>query len=253
MKSAHHSILKDRHRKVIIILLGDLPSKDLDPDIRLYLKNHTYINCDDKKFWEKLRYALPDVKVKVPVFRGIHGRTPSARNNSQHCGNSGSTTTSPVSAAPLQPPSHHHLHHAQAHHHHYNQPSPNMSQAHHLTHLGPSAQNNITSPLIGPPPPLTAPPVPGLLANLPPNIPNGTMGHSGHHPLHGPLHTGGGPVTTVIGAGLHGGSTASISTSSNNSGSQRAAQRHHNLVNSAQQHHQPHPHANGRNNTAIHI
>lgn len=60
---------------MIIILLGDLPSKDLDPDIRLYLKNHTYLSCDDKKFWDKLRYALPDVKVKAPIFRGTTGRS----------------------------------------------------------------------------------------------------------------------------------------------------------------------------------
>ncbi|CAL8103909.1 unnamed protein product [Orchesella dallaii] len=225
VKSAHHSVLKDRHRKVIIILLGDLPSKDLDPDIRLYLKNHTYLNCDDKKFWEKLRYALPDVKVKVPVFRGIHGRT-SSRNNSQHRS----------SGPPLQ--SHQHLHH----HHHHPQQSPNLSQAHHLTHLGPNTQNNISSPLIGPPPPLTAPPVPGLLANLPPNIPNGALGPVGHHGAIGM----GGPVTTVIGAGMVGNPGMNMSSmNSNNSGSQRAPQRHSSIVNSAN--------PNNRQNTAIHI
>lgn len=251
VKSAHHSVLKDRHRKVIIILLGDLPSKDLDPDIRLYLKNHTYLNCDDKKFWEKLRYALPDVKVKAPVFRGIHGRTSSSRNNSQPTRSGTAQSSAPASGTPLQPQPHHHLHQASAAaaHHHYNQPSPNMSQAHHLTHLGPHTQNNITSPLIGPPPSLTAPPVPGLLANLPPNIPNGTIGPHGYHPHHATMHHGGGPVTTVIGGtgvGMHSGSTASISTSSNNSGSQRAPQRHQSLVNSAH-------HPNSRQNTAIHI
>ncbi|XP_063241829.1 toll-like receptor Tollo [Bacillus rossius redtenbacheri] len=60
-KSAHHQVLRDRRRRLIVVLLGDVPQKDLDPDIRLYLKTNTYLRWGDKLFWEKLRFALPDV------------------------------------------------------------------------------------------------------------------------------------------------------------------------------------------------
>ncbi|XP_050313197.1 toll-like receptor Tollo [Anthonomus grandis grandis] len=60
-KSAHHQVLRDRRRRLIVILLGEVPQKDLDPDIRLYLKTNFYLQWGDKLFWEKLRYALPDV------------------------------------------------------------------------------------------------------------------------------------------------------------------------------------------------
>lgn len=60
-KSAHHQVLRDRRRRLIVVLLGEVPQKDLDPDIRLYLKTNTYLQWGDKLFWEKLRFALPDV------------------------------------------------------------------------------------------------------------------------------------------------------------------------------------------------
>lgn len=60
-KSAYHQALKDRRRRLIVILLGEIAQRDLDPDIRLYLKTNTYLQWGDKLFWEKLRYALPPV------------------------------------------------------------------------------------------------------------------------------------------------------------------------------------------------
>lgn len=60
-KSAHHQVLRDRRKRLIVILLGEVPQKDLDPDIRLYLKTNTYLQWGDKLFWEKLKFALPDV------------------------------------------------------------------------------------------------------------------------------------------------------------------------------------------------
>jgi len=84
VKSAHNSVLKDPTRKVILIILGDLPSKDLDADIRLFIKNQTLIKCDDKNFWEKLRYALPDVKEKSSVSYSLHGRTDSSNYINHH-------------------------------------------------------------------------------------------------------------------------------------------------------------------------
>jgi TIR domain/Leucine rich repeat len=60
-KGAIHEVLK-RRRKLIIVLYGDLPQRDLDADIRLYLRSNTCIEWDDKKFWQKLRIAMPHVK-----------------------------------------------------------------------------------------------------------------------------------------------------------------------------------------------
>ena len=62
-KGAIHEVLK-RRRKLIIILYGDIPQKDLDADIRLYLKTNLCIEWDDKKFWQKLRLALPSTAGK---------------------------------------------------------------------------------------------------------------------------------------------------------------------------------------------
>ncbi|CAH0384155.1 unnamed protein product [Bemisia tabaci] len=60
-KSAHHQVLRDKRKRLIVILLGDLPQKDLDPEIKLYLKTNSYLQWGDKLFWEKLKFALPDV------------------------------------------------------------------------------------------------------------------------------------------------------------------------------------------------
>lgn len=61
-KSAHHQVLKDRKKRLVVILLGEVAQRDLDPDIRLYLKTNTYLQWGDKLFWEKLKFALPDVR-----------------------------------------------------------------------------------------------------------------------------------------------------------------------------------------------
>lgn len=84
-KSAHHQVLRDRRKRLIVILLGDVPPKDLDPDLRLYLKNNTYLQWGEKLFWERLRFALPDVP-----------------NNQRHKNNR-----------------HRHQHHINHHHHHH--------------------------------------------------------------------------------------------------------------------------------------
>nr|CAD7258479.1 unnamed protein product [Timema shepardi] len=59
-KSALHEVLKDRRRRLIIVVLGELPQRDLDPDLRLYLKTNTCIEWGDRLFWQKLKFAMPD-------------------------------------------------------------------------------------------------------------------------------------------------------------------------------------------------
>ncbi|GFT62226.1 toll-like receptor Tollo [Nephila pilipes] len=61
-KSAHHEILRTCKNDLIVILIGRLAQRDLDPDLRLWLKTCTFLRWGDRRFWEKLRYALPDIR-----------------------------------------------------------------------------------------------------------------------------------------------------------------------------------------------
>lgn len=63
-KSAHQEALRLRARhKLILIFVGPVAGKDLDPDIRVWLKTagNTCLQWGEKMFWEKLRYALPEI------------------------------------------------------------------------------------------------------------------------------------------------------------------------------------------------
>lgn len=117
-KSAHHQVLRDRRRRLIVILLGEVPHKDLDPDIRLYLKTNTYLQWGDKLFWEKLRFALPDVP--QCQRRQDHIQHHITANHDHHLHH------------------HHHNHHAAAHlhhgQHHLAAHQQQQQQALHLTH-----------------------------------------------------------------------------------------------------------------------
>lgn len=62
LKSALHQVMTDRRKRLVIVLLGQVSQKDLDPDIRLYLKTNKSLHADDRLFWEKLKFALPDVR-----------------------------------------------------------------------------------------------------------------------------------------------------------------------------------------------
>nr|ANG08899.1 toll family protein LongTollA2 [Parasteatoda tepidariorum] len=61
-KSAHYEMVRTCKQKLIVIFVGCLSQEDLDPDLRLWLKSSTFLHWDDKKFWEKLRFALPDIR-----------------------------------------------------------------------------------------------------------------------------------------------------------------------------------------------
>ncbi|XP_060524407.1 toll-like receptor 6 [Cylas formicarius] len=61
-KSALHEVLKDRRRRLIFVVTGEIPQRDLDPDLRLYLKTNTVIEWGDRQFWQKLQFAMPDAR-----------------------------------------------------------------------------------------------------------------------------------------------------------------------------------------------
>ncbi|XP_055906844.1 toll-like receptor Tollo [Eupeodes corollae] len=123
-KSAHHQVLRDRRRRLIVIVLGDVPQKDLDPDIRLYLKTNTYLQWGDKLFWEKLRFALPDVP------------------NNQRRPHGGHCPGVHIPMAPHHHNPHHHLHHFQPQPHHLQHSSFRGNNMHHNLMAGTTRQNH---------------------------------------------------------------------------------------------------------------
>lgn len=48
-------------KHLIIIVLGELEGRDVDPDLRLYLKSAAVLHWNSRCFWQKLQYLLPDV------------------------------------------------------------------------------------------------------------------------------------------------------------------------------------------------
>ncbi|XP_041370505.1 protein toll-like [Gigantopelta aegis] len=59
-QKAHHEVLKDGARKLVVILMEDIPMEDTFPELKVYLKRNTYLRLDDRWFWQKLFFCLPD-------------------------------------------------------------------------------------------------------------------------------------------------------------------------------------------------
>lgn len=57
-KSAHSEVLNSNH-KLVVIFVGRVSFRELDPDIRRWIKHSTFLHWGEKNFWDKLRYAMP--------------------------------------------------------------------------------------------------------------------------------------------------------------------------------------------------
>lgn len=83
MRQALHEALKGRVFKLVILEEGPLPEAELDPELRLYLKTADRIRWAEKRFWEKLRYAMPSVeprgKINANYRRNINNYTIDSR------------------------------------------------------------------------------------------------------------------------------------------------------------------------------
>ena len=55
VKSALHDVLKSGGQRTIILLVGEVSPRDLDPDLLLAVKANPTIHWSDRMFWEKLR------------------------------------------------------------------------------------------------------------------------------------------------------------------------------------------------------
>lgn len=62
-RSGLHQALRTAGKRLVIILLGDILGRDLDPDLKLYLKTATVIQWGDPKFWQKMKFCMPDSTV----------------------------------------------------------------------------------------------------------------------------------------------------------------------------------------------
>jgi len=66
-KAALRDALKGKGRSVILLLVGGVCPRDLDADLKKRISSHTVLVWGDKLFWQKLRFAMPDVSL-VPVL-----------------------------------------------------------------------------------------------------------------------------------------------------------------------------------------
>ena len=52
-------VLEERTNYLVLVLCDDVALEDLDEDMRRYVRTNTYWRRDDRLFWKKLRYHLP--------------------------------------------------------------------------------------------------------------------------------------------------------------------------------------------------
>ena len=62
-QAAHQRALEDKSNFLIVVLLQEVNSKDLDETLKLYMKTKTYVSANDKWFWQKILYTLPEVPI----------------------------------------------------------------------------------------------------------------------------------------------------------------------------------------------
>ncbi|XP_012271983.1 toll-like receptor 6 [Orussus abietinus] len=66
-KMALRGALREKGRSAILLLVGGVCPRDLDADLRKKISSHTVLVWGDKLFWQKLRFAMPDV-LPIPVL-----------------------------------------------------------------------------------------------------------------------------------------------------------------------------------------
>ncbi|XP_023215104.1 toll-like receptor Tollo [Centruroides sculpturatus] len=66
LKTAHRESQRNPKHRLVVALLDRVSFKEMDPDAKMCFHSSPVIRWGDKRFWEKLRYSLPDGKVTEP-------------------------------------------------------------------------------------------------------------------------------------------------------------------------------------------
>lgn len=65
-KIALKNALTKKGRLVILLCIGGVCFNDLDTELKKHISQHTVIDWDDKLFWQKLKFAMPEI-IPIPV------------------------------------------------------------------------------------------------------------------------------------------------------------------------------------------
>ncbi|XP_061184742.1 toll-like receptor 4 [Saccostrea echinata] len=61
-RKAFHQTLLERKRHLIVILMNNVKIDTLEPEMKHFLRTHTYLKLNDFLFWDRLIYAVSDAK-----------------------------------------------------------------------------------------------------------------------------------------------------------------------------------------------
>ncbi|KAK6641450.1 hypothetical protein RUM44_013161 [Polyplax serrata] len=106
--SLHQTPLHLRRRKIIFLLTTDLENLNLDPELQELLRTCTVISWGEKRFWEKLRYAMPDTACRKKrknnntkkAMNGSGKKNTVSRNNMDNITGNGKIVSARYTAAP---------------------------------------------------------------------------------------------------------------------------------------------------------
>ena len=92
-REAHRKVLEDRMKYLIVILFDDVDTTELDEEFKLYLRTNTYLSVSDKRFWEKLYYAMPLPSTTEPGDRSLDNSAETLQQQEMEMAHSAVNTT----------------------------------------------------------------------------------------------------------------------------------------------------------------